>query len=88
MKLNYFIFVDDFMIFCKDYRKLIGRILEIMSFFYEIFGLKVNEDKFVIVFGGVNEDIKVDLLKYFGLFLGILLIKYLGVILLFKMVLY
>lgn len=44
---------------------LIRRVREVFKYFYEVFGLDVNYEKFYIYFGGVKEDVKEKFIELF-----------------------
>lgn len=67
------------MIFCKAHPKSVNRVSEALVYFKEVFGLIVNEDKSLIYFAGIDDEMKTIIAGKMGFKIGSLPMRYLGV---------
>ncbi|XP_074283682.1 uncharacterized protein LOC141608218 [Silene latifolia] len=79
LKLTHLLFADDLLIFCKGDIKSIMLLLRALSTFSETSGLKVNVSKSEVVFNGVPDEVRMDVVQVSGFQQGVLSFKYLGV---------
>ncbi|XP_074266805.1 uncharacterized protein LOC141590092 [Silene latifolia] len=79
IKLNFLLFADDLLMFCKGNAASIMWLLRSFSTFSAASGLCLNRDKSDIYFNGVPGDIIEDIVKISGFRIGKLPFNYLGV---------
>ncbi|VFQ88458.1 unnamed protein product [Cuscuta campestris] len=71
-------FADDLIVVCKAETKAVNCIMKVLEEFKLATGLSINYNKSHIVFGGINEQIKEELLKITKMKMGTLSFTYLG----------
>lgn len=79
LSLTHVCFADDLLLFTRGDTTFVQQLLEILDKFAQTSGLKANQMKSSIYFGGVTVDIKQDILSISGMSEGKLPFKYLGV---------
>ncbi|XP_074283052.1 uncharacterized protein LOC141607601 [Silene latifolia] len=79
LKLTHLLFADDLFMLCKGDIKSIMLLLRALSTFSATSGLRVNPSKSEVVFNGVPEAMKLDIVQVSGFQQGVLPFKYLGV---------
>ncbi|XP_074277932.1 uncharacterized protein LOC141601537 [Silene latifolia] len=79
LRLNYLLFADDLLLFCKGNDNSIMWILKAFSTFSSTSGLSLNKDKTDKYFNGVKKELMEDIVKISGFRIGTLPFKYLGV---------
>ncbi|XP_074300415.1 uncharacterized protein LOC141631675 [Silene latifolia] len=79
LKLNHLLFADDLLMFCKGDVRSIMLMLRAMATFSAASGLKVNASKSEVVFNGVADDVKADIIHVSGFKEGGLPFTYLGI---------
>ncbi|XP_074278418.1 uncharacterized protein LOC141602008 [Silene latifolia] len=79
LKLTHLLFADDLLMFCKGDIKSIMLLLRALSTFSATSGLRVNAAKSEVVFNGVPNEVKMDVVQVSGFQQGVLPFKYLGV---------
>ncbi|XP_074318562.1 uncharacterized protein LOC141655376 [Silene latifolia] len=66
LKLTHLLFADDLLMFCKGDIKSIMLLLRALSTFSETSGLKVNASKSEVVFNGVPDEVRMDVVQIRG----------------------
>lgn len=77
-QITHHTFADNLMIFCKENKASIKRIIEVIQHFSKTTSLLANSDKYNIYIAGVNAEMQRSLLDIIGFQLGALPIRYLG----------
>lgn len=72
-------FADNLLLFTRGDVKSIQQVVQILDSFAATSGLKANQLKSCIYFGGVDERVKEEILRVSGMSEGLLPFKYLGV---------
>ncbi|VFQ66656.1 unnamed protein product [Cuscuta campestris] len=78
MKIVNLCFADDLIVVCKAETKAVNCIMKVLKEFKLATGLSINYNKSHIVFGGINEQMKEELLKITKMKMGTLPFTYLG----------
>lgn len=79
MGLSDVCFADDLLLFAREDTSSVQELMAILDKFVDASGLRANQLKSCIYFGGVNESTKQDMLRITGMTEGKLPFKYLGV---------
>ncbi|XP_074289299.1 uncharacterized protein LOC141614454 [Silene latifolia] len=79
LKLTHLLFADDLLLFCRGDVRSIMLLLRAFSTFSATSGLVVNEAKSEVVFAGVSDELKQDILQISGFQEGGLPFRYLGI---------
>ncbi|XP_074318739.1 uncharacterized protein LOC141655563 [Silene latifolia] len=79
LKLTHLLFADDLLMFCKGDVNSIMLVLRVLSTFSATSGLRFNASKSEVVFNGVADWLKQDIVQVSGFSEGKLPFKYLGV---------
>lgn len=80
LKLYYLVFANDLMLFYKGGVKSVHLMIRALKAFSNAFGLSANNEKSVIYFGNVHEEIKLRILQVTRFQMGSFSFRYLGVL--------
>ncbi|KAL9227684.1 hypothetical protein vseg_003343 [Gypsophila vaccaria] len=78
LRLINLMFADDVLMFCKGDAASMMTLLKAFTLFSKTSGLTASKHKSAVYFGGVQEDLRYDILRVSGLTEGTLPFKYLG----------
>ena len=79
LRLSHLMFAEDVMIFCKAKPETLSIIHNILMTFYQCTGLKVNQTKSQMAFGGCSPSLQQQCLDLTGFQEGSLPLQYLGI---------
>ncbi|XP_074292053.1 uncharacterized protein LOC141618891 [Silene latifolia] len=79
IKLNHLLFADDLMLFCKGDVRSMMLLLRAISTFSASSGLRVNASKSEVIFNGVSDAVRADIVQISGFKEGQLPLRYLGI---------
>lgn len=79
LRLLHLCFADNFLLFTRGDGKSVQQVMAVLDKFAAASGLKANQLKSCIYFGGVHNEIKQEILQLFGMVEGQLPFRYLGV---------
>ncbi|XP_074288536.1 uncharacterized protein LOC141613691 [Silene latifolia] len=79
LKLNHLLFADDLMLFCKGDVRSMMLLLRAISTSSASSGLRVNASKSEVIFNGVSDAVRADIVQISGCKEGQLPLRYLGI---------
>lgn len=79
INLSHLCFADDLMIFAKATQSSLQGVKGVLNEFYSFFGLQISHEKSEVFCSRLSYEIKAQLARQFGIHLGRLSVRYLGV---------